>query len=130
MVGRRHGSEEIAEKLAEAGALAAKGKNQHEIAKALGVSVMTYHRWRKQHPESDVPDEPRRQPHGVASEPPAPARITPARRAREGATDVRNLEVENQRLRRLVIDLMLEKMALEERLGKAPDERQVAARQG
>lgn len=44
MVGKRHASEEISAKLAQAGELAAKGKTQREISKALGVSIMTFHR--------------------------------------------------------------------------------------
>jgi len=47
MVGKRHASEEISAKLAQAGELAAKGKTQREISKALGVSIMTFHRWKK-----------------------------------------------------------------------------------
>lgn len=47
MVGKRHASGEITAKLAQANELAAKGKTQREISKALGVSVMTYHRWKK-----------------------------------------------------------------------------------
>jgi DNA-binding XRE family transcriptional regulator len=45
MAGRkRHGAAEIAAKLLEADALAAKGQTQAELAKPLGVSVMTIHR--------------------------------------------------------------------------------------
>jgi putative transposase len=47
MVGKRHASGEITARLAQANELAAKGKTQREISKALGVSVMTYHRWKK-----------------------------------------------------------------------------------
>jgi hypothetical protein len=44
---RKHSNAEIAAKLAEAEGLATQGKLQSEIARALGVSVMTLHRWRK-----------------------------------------------------------------------------------
>jgi transposase-like protein len=37
---------EIAKKLAQANRLARQGKLQSEIARTLGVSVMTLHRWR------------------------------------------------------------------------------------
>ena len=47
MVGKRHASGEIAAKLAQANELVAKGKTQREISKVLGVSIMTYHRWKK-----------------------------------------------------------------------------------
>ena len=43
----KHSKTEIAAKLAQAGDLAAQGKLQSEIARTLGVSVMTLHRWRK-----------------------------------------------------------------------------------
>ena len=60
MVGRRHDSQEISDKLAQADQLAAKGKTQREISKALGVSVMTYHRWKKmlRSPAPETADEP------------------------------------------------------------------------
>ena len=44
---RRHSKAEIAALLAKANAMAAQGKTQNEIADALGISVMTLHRWRK-----------------------------------------------------------------------------------
>jgi putative transposase len=42
-----HSKVEIAKKLAQANDLATQGKLQGEIARTLGVSVMTLHRWRK-----------------------------------------------------------------------------------
>ena len=44
---RRHSRAEIATKLAQANELATRGKLQSDIARTLGVSVMTLHRWRK-----------------------------------------------------------------------------------
>src|SRR4029450_10518248 len=44
---KRHSRVEITTKLAQANDLAAQGKLQSEIARTLGVSVMTLHRWRK-----------------------------------------------------------------------------------
>jgi putative transposase len=44
---KRHSRVEIATKLAEANDLAMQGKRRKEIARTLGVSVMTLHRWRK-----------------------------------------------------------------------------------
>ena len=43
---KRHTRLEIATKLAQANDLATHGKLQSEIARTLGVSVMTLHRWR------------------------------------------------------------------------------------
>src|SRR5262249_55358683 len=47
MAKRKHSSLKIATKLARANELATRGKLQSEIARMLGVSVMTLHRWRK-----------------------------------------------------------------------------------
>ena len=44
---KKHSHEEIRLKLARADELARAGKSQGDICKALGVSVMTLHRWRK-----------------------------------------------------------------------------------
>src|SRR5262249_14651921 len=50
---KRHSRVEVATKLAQANDLARQGKLQSEIARMLGVSVMTLHRWRRE-------DEPNR----------------------------------------------------------------------
>jgi hypothetical protein len=60
MVGKRHASGEIAAKLAQANELAAKGKTQREISKALGVSIMTYHRWKKMGGDAESAENPGR----------------------------------------------------------------------
>lgn len=96
----KHSKAEIAAKLAQAGDLATQGKLQSEIARTLGVSVMTLHRWRK------TSLAPRAAPAGL-SEPSQLDRAPPAGRIAE-------LQLENSRLRRLVTDLLLEKMKLEE----------------
>ena len=98
---KRHSRVEMARKLAQANELATQGKLQSEIARRLGVSVMTLHRWRK-----------------------APPRLQRAlvvtREAREpdrtcGAGDqIAELQLENSRLRQLVTDLLLGKVKLEE----------------
>jgi hypothetical protein len=56
---KRHSRLEITTKLARANELATRGKLQGEIARTLGVSVMTLHRWRKAAPEPQ-PAHPRR----------------------------------------------------------------------
>jgi len=48
---RKHPKAEITALLAQADDLARQGKLQSEIARTLGVSVMTLHRWRKAVPE-------------------------------------------------------------------------------
>jgi putative transposase len=99
---KRHTPEEIAAKLRQADDLLQQGRLHSEVAKALGVSVMTYHRWRKARAA------------GVKASPSALA--DPRRREMEGDLDARlkALELENSRLRRLVTDLLLEKVRLEE----------------
>ena len=108
---KRHAVEEIAAKLREADALAAAGRVQSEIAKALGISVMTFHRWRKIRAQqtivksSDTDSE-----HINAIAPSAVGR----------AARIAELQIENGRLRKLVTDLLLEKMRLEdERPGRS-----------
>ena len=44
---KRHSAMEIESKLEQADILSSEGQTQNEIAKALGISVMTFHRWRK-----------------------------------------------------------------------------------
>jgi transposase-like protein len=77
--------------------LATRGKLQSEIARTLGVSVMTLHRWRKA-----LPGPP---PALEAGEPD---------RSRGGRDRIAELQLENSRLRQLVTDLLLEKIKLEE----------------
>src|SRR5262249_58406642 len=98
---KRHSRVEIASKLAQANDLAAQGKLQTEIARTLGVSVMTLHRWRKAQPgpqrgfvaihEAGQPD-----------------------RTRGGGDPTAELQFEDSRLRRLVTDLLLSKIKLAE----------------
>jgi putative transposase len=96
----KHSKAEIAAKLAQADDLATQGKLQSEIARTLGVSVITLHRWRRK----SLPGA-------------APAALTelsqrdPAPHAR-----IAELQLENSRLRRLVTDFLLEKLKREEAL--------------
>jgi putative transposase len=98
---KRHSRVEIATKLAQANDLETQGKLQSEIARTLGVSVMTLHRWRKAPPGS-------RPAFVAAHEAGQPFR------ARRGGDRIAELQLENSRLRRLVTDLLLEKIKLEE----------------
>ena len=98
---KRHSRVEIATKLAQATDLATQGKSQREIAHTLGVSVMTLHRWRK------VPPGP--QTAFVATH-----EAGQPDRTRGGGDRIAELQLENSRLRRLVTDLLLEKIRLEE----------------
>jgi transposase len=99
---KRHTKIEIEAKLQEAHALAAQGRSNTAIARALNVSVMTLHRWRKASaPRHGIDPLDRRGDigrRGPAEEPPMPA-----------------LRLENERLRRLVTDLLLKLGELEGR---------------
>ena len=98
---KRHTDAEITAKLAHAANLAGQGVLQPEIARTLGVSVMTLHRWRKARPGP--------QPALVA-----PHEASRSDRTRGGGDRIGELQLENSRLRRLVTDLLLEKIKLEE----------------
>jgi putative transposase len=94
---KRHSREEIAAKLAQAKEMSGQGKLQSEIARTLGVSVMTLHRWRTS-PAT---------PHSVAV-------VTDEMSGDEQGNSISEIQMENLRLRQLVTDLLLEKMKLEE----------------
>ena len=98
---KRHSRVEISSKLAQANDLETQGKLQNEIARTLGVSVMTLHRWRKASPEP--------QSAFVATHDTDLSDRTPV-----GGNRIAELQLENARLRRLVTDLLLEKIKFEE----------------
>jgi putative transposase len=79
-------AEEIIAKLREADVLLGQGKKVAEVVKALGVSEVTYYRWRQEYGGMSVPQ---------------------ARRLKE-------LEKENARLRKAVADLTPDKLILQE----------------
>jgi putative transposase len=79
-------AEEIIAKLREADVLLGQGTKVAEVVKALGVSEVTYYRWRQEYGGMSVPQ---------------------ARRLKE-------LEKENARLRKAVADLPLDKLILQE----------------
>lgn len=116
MTGTKHSPAEIAVKLRQADELAAQGKRRSEILRVLGISQMTYHRWRKARssaaPELRAP---------AASDAPAaggPSKIAAASFAglspREQISAFQELQRENVRLRELFTDALLEKIKLEE----------------
>ena len=98
---KRHSRVEIATKLAQATDLATQGRSQREIAHILGVSVMTLHRWRKL-------------PPGPQTAFVAIHEAGQLSRLRGEGDRIAELQLENLRLRRLVTDLLLEKVKLEE----------------
>ena len=98
---KKHTRAEIATKLAQANDLATQGRPQSDIARTLGVSVMTLHRWRRAPPGS--------QPGLVATH-----EASQPDRTRGGGDRIAELLLENARLRRLVTDILLERIRLEE----------------
>jgi putative transposase len=103
---RRHGAAEIAAKLLQADALAAKGQTQAELAKALRVSVMTIHRWRKMREQ----DHPRSRANGALDQP-----VVGKTNSDAGSLSrIAQLQLENAQLRKLVTDLLLEKIRPED----------------
>ena len=118
MTKRRHTASEIAAKLATADEMAARGDLHGDIAKSLGISLMTYHRWRKA--------------RGKLVRPSLQLARGPGRTdipiEREQMSQIRDLRLENSRLRNLVTDLLLEKVKLEERLNGSDPARRVVGR--
>jgi putative transposase len=86
MARRRHTPEQVVRKLREADRLLSEGIEVSEVARQLEVSEQTYHRWRAQYGGMKADD---------------------VRRLKE-------LEVENGRLKRIVADKELENVALRE----------------
>lgn len=82
----RHSAEQIVTKLREAEAMLAAGRSVGQAVQALGVSEQTFHRWRTQYGGMKA-DEARR---------------------------LKELELENTRLKKAVADLTLDKQILQE----------------
>src|ERR1700752_3677874 len=97
---KRHTLTEIAAKLATADALLANGLRQQEGARSLGISVMTFHRWRKAQPDRH------RAASIVSSHPTQDETVSESKQLER----IADLELENARLRRLVTDLLLDKV--------------------
>ena len=104
---KKHSHEEILLKLVRADELDRAGNSQVEICKALGVSVMTLHRWRK----LPLRKNDARPPQGRVAE---GKMLTNSPTMDDLGRVLEELTLENQRLRKIVTDLLLEKMRLEE----------------
>ena len=85
---KRHSPEQIIQKLREADKLLSEGRTIGQVCQHLEVAEATFHRWRNQYGGMKAPD---------------------AKRLKE-------LEIENTRLKKLVADLTLDKQILEETL--------------
>jgi putative transposase len=95
----RHSPEEVATKLSLADRLLRKGETQAKIANALGVSIMTFHRWRKARRNTAASKD----YYTIAV-------------GEEHAPTMVELRLENERLRRIVADLELDRARLQEQV--------------
>ena len=86
MTRKRHRPEEVVAKLREADEALSQGKTLEDVAKSLGVSLMTLHRWRTEYGSTD----------------------------RDAVKRLKELERENGRLKRLVADQALDIQILKE----------------
>jgi len=113
---KRHGKKQVVAKLRQADELSAEGLTQAEFCKALGISVMTYHRWRKLALTKSIATARPQQAQ-------APERKSSTEEDRlnkqlsdERQSDNDYLVDENRRLKQIITDLLLEKTRLEELL--------------
>lgn len=83
---KRHTAEEIVSKLRQVDVLTAQGRTVAEAIRQIGVTEVTYYRWRNEY-------------GGLKS---------------DQVKRLKDLEMENARLRRAVSDLTLEKLILKE----------------
>ena len=86
MTRKRHRPEEIVAKLREVDEALSQGKTLEDVAKSLGVSLMTLHRWRTEYGSTD----------------------------RDAVKRLKELERENGRLKRLVANQALDIQILKE----------------
>ena len=86
MARKRHKPEEVVAKLRQVDVLASQGQSMAEAIRAIGVSEVTYYRWRQEY-------------GGLKS---------------DQVKRLKELETENTRLRRAVSDLTLDKLILQE----------------
>lgn len=86
MAGKREKPEDIVLKLRQVEVLQGQGKSVSEAVRQIGVTVQTYYRWRKEYGGMN----------------------------RDQLKRLKELEMENTRLRRAVSDLTLDKMILAE----------------
>ncbi len=83
---KRHKPEDVVAKLRQADVLIAQGQSVADAIRALGVTEVTYYRWRKEF-------------GGLKT---------------DQVGRMKDLEIENQRLRKAIADLTLDKLILQE----------------
>ena len=102
---KRHDTQEITTMLRLADDMMRDGKSQKDACKSLGISVMTLHRWRKL-------------PPSLAPSVDGLAEVQGSAPDAQYHGQIDDLRLENQRLRRIVSDLLLEKVKVQEALDK------------
>ncbi len=83
---KRHKPEDVVAKLRQVDVLVSQGQSVAEAIRAIGVTEVTYYRWRREY-------------GGLKS---------------DQVRRMKDLEVENQRLRKAIADLTLDKLILQE----------------
>ena len=83
---KRHKPEDVVAKLRQVDVLVSQGQSVAEAIRAIGVTEVTYYRWRKEY-------------GGLKS---------------DQVRRMKDLEVENRRLRKAIADLTLDKLILQE----------------
>ena len=83
---KRHKPEDVVAKLRQVDVLVSQGQSVAEAIRAIGVTEVTYYRWRKEY-------------GGLKS---------------DQVRRMKDLEVENQRLRKAIADLTLDKLILQQ----------------
>ena len=96
MARKRHKAEEIVAKLRQVDVLTAQGRPVAEAVRSIGVTEVTYYRWRSEY-------------GGLKA---------------DQVKRLKELEAENNRLRRAVSDLTIEKLILKEAAGGPAGQRQ------
>jgi putative transposase len=86
MVRKRHKPEEIVAKLRQVDVLVSPGRSVADAIRSIGVTEVTYYRWRQEY-------------GGLKS---------------DQVRRMKDLEIENQRLRKAIADLTLDKLILQE----------------
>jgi putative transposase len=86
MVRKRHKPEEIVAKLRQVDVLVSQGRSVAEAIRSIGVTEVTYYRWRQEY-------------GGLKS---------------DQVRRMKDREIENQRLRKAIADLTLDKLILQE----------------
>lgn len=105
MAGDKHTPEAIAAKMAQADEMTARGAKRREISEALGVSIMTYHRWKKRMNSAEAFAGNNRH-SSVEKKPQTMADAHSSER-------IKWLELENSQFRQILADILLDKHKLE-----------------